>query len=39
MVFFVIQLQEDHQKADRDADEWRAREIAKDMAMHKVVID
>ncbi|XP_074580342.1 U11/U12 small nuclear ribonucleoprotein 59 kDa protein-like isoform X2 [Curcuma longa] len=30
------QLQEDHQKADRDADEWRAREIAKDMAMHKV---
>ncbi|KAG6511727.1 hypothetical protein ZIOFF_029804 [Zingiber officinale] len=32
----VRKLQEDHQKADRDADEWRAREIAKDVAMHKV---
>lgn len=39
MIFFVIQLQEDHLKANRDADEWKAREIVNDMAMRKVVID
>ncbi|THU48342.1 hypothetical protein C4D60_Mb09t25220 [Musa balbisiana] len=30
-------LREDYDKADQDADEWRAREIAKDMARHKVL--
>ncbi|KAJ8459817.1 hypothetical protein OPV22_032743 [Ensete ventricosum] len=29
-------LREDYDKADQDADEWRAREIAKDMARRKV---
>ncbi|RWV93786.1 hypothetical protein BHE74_00027038 [Ensete ventricosum] len=30
------ELREDYDKADQDADEWRAREIAKDMARRKV---
>lgn len=32
----VRKLQEDHLKANRDADEWKAREIVNDMAMRKV---
>ncbi|CAL9130085.1 unnamed protein product [Musa textilis] len=31
----ACKLREDYDKADQDADEWRAREIAKDMARRK----
>ncbi|CAL9090568.1 unnamed protein product [Musa acuminata var. zebrina] len=32
----ACKLREDYDKADHDADEWRVREIANDMARHKV---
>jgi hypothetical protein len=35
----VLQEREDYERIDQEADEWRARQIAKDIAKHKVLSD
>lgn len=35
---FISQEREQYDKVDQEADEWRAREIAKEIAQHKVIV-